>query len=119
MLKIEIRATTPARAWHKKLAAALRSDGHRLRLVQVDAPSRMPPGFGCLMAVQRIVFRAKSSAFTPVAVGESANEADFEDAADLVLPLAGTSPPDDVSCLVAQFDGAADERRLMTALFGG
>jgi hypothetical protein len=115
-LAIEIRTTAPIWAWHKRLAAALRSDGHRLRLVRAAGPSRSPPGVELLVALQRFVYRAPPSVF---AAAELADEADFDTMADLVLPLAGSAWPDDVLCLVPQFDGTPDEDALIAALFAG
>lgn len=116
-LAIEIRAPAPLRAWHQELAARLGGDGHRVRLTPGGPRPRFPLGTGALLALQRLIFRARSSAFAPASEAPAMAAAHFT--ADLVIALDGSPKPLKGLCLIPLFDDRREPQAFVEALLAG
>ncbi len=108
---VGLQVGTPARGWHRRLAARIEAEGHRVVVRQVA--SRPARGAAFILGVERRLYGAVAHGFEPVAVAAAAAAAE---ACDVLIAVEGTAEDAAVELL---FDEGRGEAALVDALLGG
>ena len=103
---VGLQVGTPARGWHRRLAARIEADGHRVVMRRVA--SRSARGAGFILAVERRLYGAVAHGFEPLAIARVA------EACDVLIAIEGEG-----ATLDLLFDEERGEAALVGALLGG